>query len=264
MFNLEQIGEIIFNKYTQSQKVDIALYFAKLKKIELSVDSFVFYNAVSAMSSCKIEGESMDIDSFLKYKSTATHYLASLVQKPNDLYNAYEFAQKNKLTKTNFLKSHKILSKHLLKLQFRGKVRTSDMMIKDEKSGRIVYEACHKEFVEQEVDMFFKQIDLLLKSNFSIQETFFYGSLIHLLFVKIHPFDDGNGRAGRLLEKWFLSSKLGLNAWFIQSELNYWNNRNEFYENLSNVGFFYDKLDFNNSVDFLQMLPKSLQKNIKY
>ena len=70
--------------------------------------------------------------------------------------------------------------------------------------------------------------------------------------------------AGRLLEKWFLSSKLGLNAWFIQSELNYWNNRNEFYENLSNVGFFYDKLDFNNSVDFLQMLPKSLQKNIKY
>ncbi|WP_220392957.1 Fic family protein [Chitinophaga lutea] len=33
--------------------------------------------------------------------------------------------------------------------------------------------------------------------------------MIHLVFVKIHPRADGNGRSARLLEKWFLAVKLG-------------------------------------------------------
>jgi len=38
-------------------------------------------------------------------------------------------------------------------------------------------------------------------------EVFYYVSLVHLAFVKIHRFIDGNGRIGWLLEKWFLASK---------------------------------------------------------
>jgi hypothetical protein len=37
-------------------------------------------------------------------------YLQDLVEKPNDLYNAYLFAQKNELSEQNFLETHKILS----------------------------------------------------------------------------------------------------------------------------------------------------------
>ena len=133
------------------------------------------------------------------------------------------------------------------------------MLIKDGKTGKIVYEACFKETVNEEFDFFMKELNLLLKQELTLKETFFFASLIHLYFVKIHPFDDGNGRVGRLIEKWFLAQKLGQNAWFIQSELNYWNKRNLFYKNLSTVGFFYDKLDFNNSIEFLIMLPKSLK-----
>lgn len=259
MENSNNIHKLIYKSYEEYQKINIDFYFNKIKKIDLSTETFIFYNAVSAMSSSKIEGEQMDIDSYVKYKSNNVKYHASLVQKPNDLFNAYTFAQKNKLSKTKVLKAHKIISKHLLHSSFRGKVRDSDMVIKDGKTGKIVYEACFKELVTNEFDDLFKEINLLLKQDLSVKETFFYASLIHLLFVKIHPFDDGNGRVGRLLEKWFLAQKLGQNAWFIQSEFNYWNKRNLFYLNLSKVGFFYDKLDFNNAIDFLIMLPKSLK-----
>jgi len=47
--------------------------------------------------------------------------------------------------------------------------------------------------------------DKSVSSKFEVltDSELFFAALIHLVFVKIHPFDDGNGRAARLLEKWF-------------------------------------------------------------
>lgn len=87
---------------------------------------------------------------------------------------------------------------------------------------------------------------------------FYYASLIHLVYVKIHPFNDGNGRTGRLLEKWFLSAKLGGKAWYIGSEHYYYNNLQAYYNNLSKVGLFYDELSYEKSIPFLLMLPNAL------
>ena len=64
-------------------------------------------------------------------------------------------------------------------------------------------------------------IESLMKQKINFQEVFYFVSIIHLGFMKIHPCNDGNGRSGRWLEKWFLLEKLGAKAWFVQSEKYY-------------------------------------------
>ena len=52
----------VYKTYERSQKVNIDFYFNMIAKLALTYDTFTFYNAVSAMSSSKIESEEMDID----------------------------------------------------------------------------------------------------------------------------------------------------------------------------------------------------------
>lgn len=255
MSSLTEIYNLVYSKYLENHNSDLENNFEKIQQLEINPNTFIFYNAVSSMASSKIEGETMEIDSFLKFKLDNIKYIKALTQKPNDLFKAYEFAQINTLSKKNVLKAHKIVSKNLLHSHWQGKVRTSDIVIRDQ--NKIIYEACLKENVVTEFDNLFEEIKGLLNRNLSLSEVFFYASLIHLVFVNIHPFDDGNGRMGRLLEKWFLSSKLGQKAWFVQSEYFYWMNRNDFYKNLNQLGFSFDNLDYQKSLPFLSMLPNS-------
>ncbi|MCC5930170.1 MAG: Fic family protein [Cyclobacteriaceae bacterium] len=259
--NLSLIKSDLLAAYLEQVPKGLAEAFDALHDAEISTDTFSFYTSVSAMASSKIEGEQMEIDSYIKYKMLNIEYLQDLVEKPNDLYNAYLFAQKNELTEKNFLESHKLLSAHLLEIKKRGACRTGNMVVMEHKTFRIQYEAAMWTEVKALFGKLWKDIEQLKKEKLSIEETFFFASFIHIVFVNIHPFEDGNGRAGRLLEKWFLAQKLGEKAWFVQSELNYYKNVNEYYRNLNRLGMFYEQLNYAEAMPFLLMLPKSIMSD---
>ena len=254
--------EILSNKYFEAYKnqlsVNISAALQTMDEMELTPQSFTFYTSVAVISSSRIEGEQMEIDSYVKHKMQDIEYLPELVEKPNDLYKAYLYAKQNKLSSEHFMQSHVLLSQHLLPEKWRGVCRKNEMLVMEHKTGRIQFEAAPFAIVKAELNKLWNDIEELKKTKLSKEEIFYYASFIHLVFVNIHPFNDGNGRAGRLLEKWFLANKLGEKAWYIKSEKYYYHHVNEYYKNLNRLGMFYEKIDYEKADLFLQMLPNCL------
>jgi len=117
----------------------------------------------------------------------------------------------------------------------------------------LVYLAVEAEHVAAVMKSFFDEISTLLAASLSLEEVFYFAALIHLRFVHIHPFADGNGRAARLLEKWFLAQKLGKLFWNLPSEKYYKDHQADYYNNI-NLGVNFYELDYNKCLPFLVML----------
>lgn len=252
------IQEKYFSDFKNQLQIDCNKALKEVSEIELTPKSFTFYTSVAVIFSSRIEGEQMEPDSYVKHKVQDIEYLPELVEKPNDLYLAYLFAKDNVLTKENFLKTHILLATHLLPEKDRGVYRKNEMLVMEHKTGRIQFEAAPFAIVKTEMDKLGEDIEHLVETQLTTEEIFYYAAFIHLAFVNIHPFNDGNGRAARLLEKWFLAQKLGEVAWYIQSEKYYYHNVNSYYQNLNRLGMFYEKLDYSKANPFLQMLPNAI------
>lgn len=221
-----------------------------------SDSNFDYLTKASAVYSSNIEGNSIDLNSFMNYEMNKDKFKPGKeIEEIEQLIKAYSFAQTNKLTEDNFLKTHGILSKTLLIKSKQGKYRTEQVGVFG-KSG-LAYLAVEPELVANEMKLFFEEIEELLNQELSPAEVFYFASMIHLRFVHIHPFRDGNGRAARLLEKWFISEKLGKNFWKIPSEENYKNNQQKYYDNI-HLGVNFYELNYDNCLAFLEMLPKCL------
>lgn len=229
----------------------------KKSKEAIPFDYFSFYTSVSSVYSSKIEGENIEADSYMKHKFLNVKYELDYTKKADDLFEAYKFSQHKKLNKKNVLKAHKKLSQNLLSSNERGIIRTNPMFVLNE-DERIEYVASEPKKVKSEWNKLFRDIKKLRKSAMSTNEIFYYASYIHLVFLKIHPLQDGNGRTARLIEKWFLREKLGNEALSIALEKNYYSNKLKYYENIRAIGLDYEELEYQNGLEFLLMTINSL------
>jgi Fic family protein len=234
--------------------------FNLLTDAELSTEGFSFYTSVASVYSSKIEGENIELDSYIKHKRFGIEFRPDYTRKIDDLYLAYEFAKENIPNKENIAQVHAILAKHIVAQNWQGKFRNQNMYVTTP-DGRIEYVAASPFEVGSEMEKFYTDLDKLLSEQLTIEETFFFASMLHLIFVKIHPRNDGNGRSARLLEKWFLAQKLGLKAWFIQSEKYYYTQHQLYYQNLRQLGIDYPALDYSQALPFLLMLAQALTSN---
>jgi len=218
---------------------------------------FDYLTKSSAVYSSNIEGNSIDLNSYMNYEMNNDKFKAGKeIEEIENLIEAYEYAQTNKLNEKNLLNCHKIFSDTLLIRSKRGKYRIEQVGVFG-KAG-LAYMAVEPEFVAKEMKLFFQDLSELISSELNEVEVFYFASLIHLRFVHIHPFRDGNGRAARLIEKWFVAEKLGRDFWKIPSEEYYKINQARYYETL-NLGVNFYELNYDNCIGFLEMLPNCLK-----
>lgn len=257
---LQILNNFLLAEYSKEITGEDLKRFYLLEDAEISTSDFSFYTSVSSVYSSKIEGEEMELDSYIKHKKFGVSFIPDYTKKIDDLYDSYSFAKTHRLNKENIFKVHEILSENLISENQRGKLRNVNMYVTTA-DGRIEYVAATPFIVEQEMNKLFHDLEILILTELTLKEVFFFASLIHLVFIKIHPWYDGNGRTARLIEKWFLAEKLGKQAWFLESEKMYYLNHQSYYINIRKLGLEYETLNYKNALPFLLMLPKTLQKS---
>ena len=247
-------------KYLDNYKKSIGNDIPKLiKDFDFSENrgGFEYLTKSSAVYSSNIEGNSIDLNSYMNYEMNKDKFkVGKEIEEIENLIEAYEFAQTSKLNEKNLLNCHKIFSDTLLIRSKRGKYRIEQVGVFG-KAG-LAYMAIEPELVEKEMKVFFQDLNELISLELDEIEVFYFASLIHLRFAHIHPFRDGNGRAARLIEKWFVAEKLGQVFWKIPSEEYYKNNQGRYYETI-NLGVNFYELNYDKCIEFLEMLPNCLK-----
>src|ERR1700679_3757026 len=138
--NLQIVSVLLLEEYLQQFPKGVTEAFNALHEAEISTDTFSFYASVASVFSSKIEGEDIELDSYIKHKKFGIEFLPDYTRKIDDLYEAYTFAQTNKLNKENIAKVHQLLSKHIVARHYQGKIRTHNMYVSTP-DGKIEYVA---------------------------------------------------------------------------------------------------------------------------
>ena len=242
-----------FGAYEKEIAGELAGLIAGFQSQELDLG----YNLkASSVYSSNIEGNSLNLNSYMNLKMLNDVSKNKEVKEIDDLVKAYEYAITESLTEKAFLEAHRLLSRTILIKSKQGKYRQEPIGVFSDRG--LVYLAVEPNLVHEHMEGFFAEITDLMKSDLRLEEVFYFASLIHLRFVHIHPFSDGNGRAARILEKWFLVQKLGDRFWGLLSEKNYHLNQQEYYDCI-NLGVNFYVLDYSKALPFLRLLTGSVK-----
>lgn len=260
---MQLLHEEYFQEYQKKNVFDMDEQLSLLKNEDTQKNDHLEYlMEVSAVYSSNIEGNTMDVNSFMNSKmhGGVTEAKPKEYQEIVDLKKAYEYAKDNTLKQDDLLQAHKILSRLIVSSENQGHYRHEKAGVFSSKG--LVYLAVEPENVPAEMEKLFHDIADLLEKEMTTEEVFYWASFIHLVLEHIHPFIDGNGRVGRLMEKWFLACKLGEDAWSIESERYYKENISDYYRNI-NMGVNYYEIKYDQCLPFLIMLSEAIQRGIK-
>ncbi|MBW4889717.1 hypothetical protein KXQ82_08315 [Mucilaginibacter sp. HMF5004] len=164
---LQIIPVTLLHEYRQQVNNGLQQKFDALHDAEISTDTFSFYTSVSSVFSSKIEGEEIELDSYIKHKKFGIEFLPDYTRKIDDLYNAYTFAKSNTLNQANIEYAHKLLSKHIVAKHQQGKMRVHNMYVSTA-DGRIEYVAATPYQVPVEMEKFYADVALLLSTPMDI------------------------------------------------------------------------------------------------
>jgi Fic family protein len=250
--------------YAKRQRLTLEKHLARLaRKGARTGDATRWATIAGAVASSQIEGSRVSLDEYVEATSNGKRRTRD-VQEVEDLVRAYSDAQRTPLTESNLLKSHATLAATIYSKKgwTPGEWRTGAVYVVGSNIlGRYkIYEGPPAADVPKLMARLMRNVKALDKATLTPTEAFYYAALLHLEFVKIHPFNDGNGRTGRLLEKWFLARHVGPAAWLVNSELYYRNHLQQYYDALRRLGPDWATLDMDQCVPFLLLLPKGLRQ----
>lgn len=230
------------------------------KKIPMtSMPDLGFLLDSAAVYSSNIEGNTLDLNSFLNSRMSPKKHRPKEAQEIEDLVSAYAFARKNTLDEKNILQAHKILSQEFVAPSRRGIYRKEPVGVFSHNG--LVYMAVEPHLVAGEMRDLFTMVTKLTREKQSPGERLFWASWFHLMIALIHPLSDGNGRTARLCEKWFLASAFGEHSFALPTEEQYWLQRSEYYTALK-LGVNYWEADVSKALPFFSLLPRALSKEI--
>lgn len=127
------------------------------------------------------------------------------IEEVHNAFNAYEkLSEINPYSIDDLLKIHGIMMNGLVKEA--GRLRSGQVGVYNQ-DGKVVHLAPPADFVPQQLGQLFdwvknSNVNMLIKS-----------SVFHYEFEFIHPFNDGNGRTGRLWQTALLASWKPIFAW---------------------------------------------------
>jgi len=155
---------------------------------------------LSALYSAKIEGNKLNLNDAENLKSLDPT-LKERIEVENIL-SAFAFLQSKKNVKIDLdfiLKLHAFVMKNLQSKNEIGKIRKEPSAVFNQ-AGIAVYISPNPTLIPKQLN---KLIIFINKDNDILIPVKAF--LSHLIFEKIHPFEDGNGRVGRLLVQTILS-----------------------------------------------------------
>jgi Fic family protein len=257
---MKQFQLISYNQFPRFQKQvkpSVKKCFQQLTEKDFTVQDFKNYMLAGAVASSQIEGSTLNLNSF--YTSKQNRINKKEVAEIENLLKAYQYAKRYGLSQKGLLKCHAMLSASFTNVTKKQKGRYRQTMVGISGWKGLLYVAVEPQFVQQEMGKLFTDIEILLSQQLTLKEVLYYAAYIHFMFAKIHPFADGNGRAARLVEKWFLAENLGVAAWSIPTEKFYYDNRQVYYNGLNTGIDYYESLKKINQVhSFLLLLPKAV------